>query len=570
MGRIAFLTDRSLLDALPAIQSLGLDVKTEPLAADSVAHLPELEPSVLMADAEGDPGHTFQLLGALPPSLAGVPVVVVVARSDLETLPWATVADELLFSSTPPAELRVRLAMLDRRSVGGGDSVLRLGPLSLDTDGYRALVTGRPLDLTYKEFELLKYLMLHPDRVSTRSELLQNVWGYNFYGGTRTVDVHIRRLRAKLGPEHEDLIQTVRGVGYAAGLPRRPYCPITRPSWTSGYSTVSTIREGIEMHLRWLRSACPPVALLASICLLGGSVASASPQAKVKQFAIPTLDSRPYSITSGPDGNLYFTESDGDKIGRITPTGKIHEFDLPHPDSEPYGITLGPDGNLWFTERFGNRIGRMTTSHEFTEYVVPTPDAQPWDITALPDGTFWFTEENVDQLGVLDQQGVITEYPLTPGVFPTSIATGPDGNVWFTEEIGNAIGRLNPADPSKIKLFTVPTEQSLPWDISPGPDGKLWFTELAGRNIGRITTRGHIREFPVPGELGIAGITAASDGRMWFTENDTSKVGSITLRGHVRKIYDTGSYPFGISGGPDGNVWFCVGLGNAIGRVRLS
>jgi DNA-binding response OmpR family regulator len=77
-------------------------------------------------------------------------------------------------------------------------------------------VGGRALDLTFKEFELLRFLASHPGRVFTRPALLREVWGYDFYGGTRTVDVHIRRLRAKLGPEFEPLVETVRGVGYRA------------------------------------------------------------------------------------------------------------------------------------------------------------------------------------------------------------------------------------------------------------------------------------------------------------------------------------------------------------------
>ena len=80
---------------------------------------------------------------------------------------------------------------------------------------------GRPLDLTYKEFELLKYLAQHAGRVFTRAQLLQEVWGYDFFGGTRTVDVHVRRLRAKLGTEYESLIGTVRNVGYKAVRPAR-------------------------------------------------------------------------------------------------------------------------------------------------------------------------------------------------------------------------------------------------------------------------------------------------------------------------------------------------------------
>jgi DNA-binding response OmpR family regulator len=88
---------------------------------------------------------------------------------------------------------------------------------------------GRPLDLTYKEFELLKYLAQHAGRVFTRAQLLHEVWGYDFFGGTRTVDVHVRRLRAKLGAEHESLIGTVRNVGYKAVRPARGRTPNPQP-----------------------------------------------------------------------------------------------------------------------------------------------------------------------------------------------------------------------------------------------------------------------------------------------------------------------------------------------------
>ena len=96
-----------------------------------------------------------------------------------------------------------------------------LGELVIDEATYAARLRGRPLDLTYKEFELLKYLAQHPGRVFTRAQLLQEVWGYDFFGGTRTVDVHVRRLRAKLGTEHEQMIGTVRNVGYKFVRPSR-------------------------------------------------------------------------------------------------------------------------------------------------------------------------------------------------------------------------------------------------------------------------------------------------------------------------------------------------------------
>src|SRR5207237_4866017 len=136
--------------------------------------------------------------------------------SELERFPWAEVADDVVLAETSPEELRVRLAMVARRSGNAGEPTLRLGQLTMNPESYLAFVAGRRLDLTFREFELLRFLVQHPDRVFTRGQLLQQVWGYNFYGGARTVDVHVRRLRAKLGGEHEHVIHTVRGVGYSA------------------------------------------------------------------------------------------------------------------------------------------------------------------------------------------------------------------------------------------------------------------------------------------------------------------------------------------------------------------
>ena len=127
--------------------------------------------------------------------------------------------DDVLLDSAGPAEVdaRLRLAVGRLAAVAGaqGDpGVVRAGELTIDEGTYTCRLRGRPLDLTFKEFELLKHLAQHPGRVFTRAQLLQEVWGYDYYGGTRTVDVHVRRLRAKLGAEHEQLIGTVRHVGY--------------------------------------------------------------------------------------------------------------------------------------------------------------------------------------------------------------------------------------------------------------------------------------------------------------------------------------------------------------------
>ena len=189
------------------------------LPFSTIGHVLALEPEAVMVDAAEHPAQAWTVLQALRERDPRVPVLLVVERDTIERYPWHEVADEFLYPGAPAAEVRVRLAML-RRRVGSGDgSITRLGPLALDIDTYRVTASGRPLDLTYKEFELLRFLASNPGRVYTRPTLLREVWGYDFYGGTRTVDVHVRRLRAKLGPEHEHLIETVRGVGYRSAAP---------------------------------------------------------------------------------------------------------------------------------------------------------------------------------------------------------------------------------------------------------------------------------------------------------------------------------------------------------------
>jgi DNA-binding response OmpR family regulator len=216
VARIVLLSDRLPDEVLPAVGGMVLDLKTDHLSVDSVGHVLELAPEALLVDAAENPAHAHAVLRALQVVRTRFPVVVVIHRPDLDRVDWAELADEILYPGAPEAEIRLRLELLRRRSGAGEGSTVRLGPIALDVDSYRVSAQGRPLDLTYKEFELLRYLAERPGRVFTRPALLREVWGYDFYGGTRTVDVHIRRLRAKLGPELEQLIETVRGVGYRA------------------------------------------------------------------------------------------------------------------------------------------------------------------------------------------------------------------------------------------------------------------------------------------------------------------------------------------------------------------
>jgi DNA-binding response OmpR family regulator len=128
------------------------------------------------------------------------------------TADWGV--DDVILHTAGPGEVDARLRLAIGRMAPAASGEIRSGDLVIDEVTYSARLRGRALDLTFKEFELLKFLAQHPGRVFTRSQLLQEVWGYDYFGGTRTVDVHVRRLRAKLGTEHEALIGTVRNVGY--------------------------------------------------------------------------------------------------------------------------------------------------------------------------------------------------------------------------------------------------------------------------------------------------------------------------------------------------------------------
>ncbi|MGA7758240.1 MAG: response regulator transcription factor [Ilumatobacteraceae bacterium] len=151
-----------------------------------------------------------------------IPVMLLVGGAQLGDLEHR---DELFddFCLTPfhPAELEARLRHLLATDIDlHRADLVEYGELTLNLETYQAAISGRPLDMTYMEYELLKFLAQNPGKVFTREMLLSRVWGYEYYGGARTVDVHVRRLRAKLGEEHANLIQTVRSVGYRFGQSR--------------------------------------------------------------------------------------------------------------------------------------------------------------------------------------------------------------------------------------------------------------------------------------------------------------------------------------------------------------
>lgn len=200
---------------LPALGLLAHQVRIVPAEAAVLLNAPPAD--LILVDARRDLPAARSLCRVLRATGSTPPVMVVITEGGLAAVSQEWGVDDFLLVSAGPGEVEARFRLAIGRLAGAlsdGEPEIRHGELLVNESAYSATVRGRVLDLTYKEFELLKYLAQHPGRVFTREQLLQEVWGYDYFGGTRTVDVHVRRLRAKLGPEHESLIGTVRNVGY--------------------------------------------------------------------------------------------------------------------------------------------------------------------------------------------------------------------------------------------------------------------------------------------------------------------------------------------------------------------
>jgi uncharacterized repeat protein (TIGR01451 family) len=295
----------------------------------------------------------------------------------------------------------------------------------------------------------------------------------------------------------------------------------------------------------------------------------------ITEFPTPTAGSLTLGITAGPDGNLWFTEVNGSKIGRITTGGSIIEFPVPTFLSGPQYITAGPDGNLWFTEIDGNNIGRITTGGSVTEFPIPTANSLPVGIAAGPDGNLWFAESQTNKIGEISPTThLVSEFPVpTANSSPHFITAGPDGNLWFTESHSNNIGEINPVTHA-ITEFPVPAFGGGLGGITAGPDGNLWFTQSIAGLVGKINPTTHvINQFPVPtANSEPNNITVGPDGNLWFAETNADNIGEINPTTHVVTEYPiptAGSQPAGVAAGPDGNVWFAEINGNQIGRAKL-
>ena len=227
MSTLLLLTSslQASAEVLPGLVLLGHQVKILPAEGSALLEAPDSD--LVLVDGRQDLAHARDLCRLIRTTGADVPVLLVVTEGGLSVVTHDWGMDDVLLHTCGPAELeaRIKLAigrLLAQREAADPEAhVIRSGEVIVDDATYTAKIGKRHLDLTFKEFELLKFLAQHPGRVFSRQQLLQEVWGYDYFGGTRTVDVHVRRLRAKLGPDNETLIGTVRNVGYRFVIPAK-------------------------------------------------------------------------------------------------------------------------------------------------------------------------------------------------------------------------------------------------------------------------------------------------------------------------------------------------------------
>ena len=215
MATLLLLTNDMQVSAevLPALELLPHHVRVT--SAEPTALLDAPHCDVILLDARRDLVGARSLCRLIRTAGKEAPLIVIAQEGGLAALSNDWGFDDLLLCTAGPAEVDVRIRLATSPTNQDADEqLISTGNIVIDEAGYSAKLNGQQLDLTYTEFELLKYLAQHPGRVFSRQQLLSDVWGYDYFGGTRTVDVHVRRLRAKLGPEYESVIGTVRNVGY--------------------------------------------------------------------------------------------------------------------------------------------------------------------------------------------------------------------------------------------------------------------------------------------------------------------------------------------------------------------
>lgn len=212
MASILVVSSEDGSTVIPALNLLSHKVRTIPAQPAALVNAPNAD--IVVVDAKYDLPGAKALCRVLTTTGISAALLLAVNETGMPALTSEWGFDDVILAGAGPGEVDARIRLLtDRENKDSSNQMISASGITIDEVSYQAKINGRALDLTFKEFELLRFLAGHPQRVFTREQLLSEVWGYDYFGGTRTVDVHVRRLRAKLG-DMESLIGTVRNVGY--------------------------------------------------------------------------------------------------------------------------------------------------------------------------------------------------------------------------------------------------------------------------------------------------------------------------------------------------------------------
>lgn len=206
--------------ALPTLESLTRTIRRVPLSENLDGQCAGADVAII--DARSDLAAARSASRGLTASAPTVAVVAVVAAANFPSVDIDWRLDDVMLPAAGAAELEARLRLAIKRRRNAVEGSLKFGDLVLHPSSFAVSLCGKDLNLTVTEFKLLSFLVQHAGRAFSRTRLMHEVWGYDSNGRVRTVDVHVRRLRAKLGREHESMVDTVRGVGYMAVTPPHP------------------------------------------------------------------------------------------------------------------------------------------------------------------------------------------------------------------------------------------------------------------------------------------------------------------------------------------------------------
>ena len=235
---VLLLTDEDDFEsALPTLEAFTQTVRRAPLTCDVDAHHGDADVAII--DARTDPAAARSVCRRLTSDAPAITVVAVVAPADFMAVDVDWHFDDVLLPAAGADELQTRLRLAITRRRSALDGALKFGDLVLHPGSFTGSLDGKDLSLTLTEFKLLNFLVQHAGRAFSRTRLMHEVWGYDCNGRVRTVDVHVRRLRAKLGAEHESMIDTVRGVGYMAPTPPQPEWILSESTLTPAWASVA-------------------------------------------------------------------------------------------------------------------------------------------------------------------------------------------------------------------------------------------------------------------------------------------------------------------------------------------